>query len=168
MLEPSIHDRMREFLHVCYGREHNLLNDREVDSPDGGRIAYFIDKSDGFRFASVETADDGLIYLMLSNRSDGSDPICDSYDYSTDFFETLIKRIQHFLAEGHEDVTVEDHPLFKWKRDNVDFVVAHAHQHYAFDEDAHEMIAWGHDYATVRKEASEKRPDAKLLFGKFF
>ena len=103
MLEPPVRERMREFLHVCYGAEHNLLDDRQLDSPDGGREVYFVNRDDGFRYATVEMADDGNIYLLLSNRSDGSDPICEWRHYSADLFVPLIRRIQRFLATGHED-----------------------------------------------------------------
>ncbi len=93
--------RLQAFLHAC--READLSSDREVDSPDGGREVIFIDTRNGVRIATVDMADDGLIYLMLSNRSDGSEPVCDTYNYSTGFFTGLIKRIKHFLSEGNDD-----------------------------------------------------------------
>ncbi len=107
MLEPPVHDRMREFLHVCFGVKHNLLNDREIDSPDGGREVLFtthtnINKNAPFRFATVEMADDGNIYLLLSNRATGTPPILATLSYSADLFVPLIRRIQRFLATGHE------------------------------------------------------------------
>ena len=82
---------------------HDLKSERIVNSADGGIEIYYIRKEAvQFRFASVDMAEDGKVYLLLSNRSDGSAPIGATLNFSEEMMEPLIHRIKNFLQNGHE------------------------------------------------------------------
>lgn len=58
-------------------------------------------------------------------------------------------------------------PLSIWLRENEKFVTEHLGEHFAFDDDAHDLVAHGPEYSAVRREARDKRPTARLLFDVF-
>ena len=90
---------------------HKLESERITNSPDGGvEINYITREGDGLRLARVDMAKDGLVYVVLWNRSAiarmslerTGHPVGAVYSFSEEMMPALIHRIQHFLASGRD------------------------------------------------------------------
>lgn len=107
------HERAKERViqFTDLGRVHKLIEERITNSPDGGvEINYVNREGDLFRLVRVDMAKDGMVYVILWDRSASArmsvqstgHPAGAVYNFSEEMMEPLIHRIQNFLASGRD------------------------------------------------------------------